>query len=467
MFRGFCLLLCTASGRGTRLPRADGGRVPALRAHVQSLCNLSMPSISSILARCVAPVIVALLSSLLPLSAQQHVRVFDPYIKTIQVVANDDTYAPTVIRLGSDERVELSFDQLSHQYHRYKYILTHCNSDWSPSNLPESDYMDGFNDNVIEEYATSLNTTMLYTHYSLTLPNDEVSLKLSGNYLVTVYDDDEGDPTRPVFEAGFCVLEPRVSVSATVSTNTEIDNNRSHQQVSFSISHGGYTIRNPQTEVKAYVYQNNREDNRVGNLRPSFIGTDRLAYEHNHSLIFPAGNEYRRFEMVNNNSVAMGIEDVSYLDPYYHATLAFDGFRTNNYLYDQDQNGRFVVRYDEALEQEVEADYYFVHFTLDGSQPLPGDFYLQGAFTYDALDESTRLTYDPGRQVYECVQLLKQGAYNYQYLYVPSGGNWAYTATAEGDFYQTENEYLILVYHRPFGGRYDKLVGMQRVKING
>ena len=174
----------------------------------------------------------------------QDIEVHDTHIRTVQLVANEDIYAPPIIRLGSDESVELSFDELSHEYRRYVYVVTHCNADGTPSRLAESQYLEGFNGNPIEDYAVSLNTTMPYTHYRVSLPNEEVRFKLSGNYRISVYDDDAEDET-PAFTAYFQIIDKQVSVSAQVSTNTDIDTNRAHQQVSFSVNHKGYPIRNP------------------------------------------------------------------------------------------------------------------------------------------------------------------------------------------------------------------------------
>ena len=235
--------------------------------------------------------------------------------------------------------------------------------------------------------------------------------------------------------------------------------------MSFSIQYKGYPIRNPQNEVKVHVLQDNRTDNWVTNLHPSYIGPDQLRYEHNRALIFSAGNEYRRFEMVSTRYASQGVESIRYHAPYYHVTLRPDEPRLLNYSYDQDQNGRFVIRYDEAVDNTTEADYFFVHFSLLWENPLTeGNFYLQGAFTYDNFNEESRLKYNAETHAYECTQLLKQGAYNYQYLYVAPGTTAGSTAQAEGNFYETENEYLILVYHRAFGERYDRLIGMQQVK---
>ena len=394
----------------------------------------------------------------------QDIEVQDTHIRTVQLVANEDIYAPPIIRLGSDESVELSFDELSHEYRRYVYVVTHCNADGTPSRLAESQYLEGFNGNPIEDYAVSLNTTMPYTHYRVSLPNEEVRFKLSGNYRISVYDDDAEDET-PAFTANFQIIDKQVSVSAQVSTNTDIDTNHAHQQVSFNVNHKGYPIRNPQSEVKVLVMQNNRTDNRVTGILPSYIGNGELRYEHNRSLIFPAGHEYRRFETVSIRRANMHVESLRYHDPYYHATLQTDDLRTRNYVYDQDQDGHYLVRYDEGTDQDTEADYFFVHFSLACDRPLSGgELYLQGEFTHNRFDEATRMSYNHETHAYENTQLLKQGAYNYQYLYVAPGTACGLTRQTEGDYHETENEYLILMYHRAFGERYDKLVGMQQVR---
>ncbi|MDR0989075.1 MAG: DUF5103 domain-containing protein [Prevotellaceae bacterium] len=394
----------------------------------------------------------------------QHIRLLQPQFHTVRLRVNGDFRLPPVIRLGSDDRLELSFDGLTHDIHRYRYILTHCDAEGTPSDLSETEYLQGFNDNLIETADPSVNTTLPYTHYSLMLPNRDVSPTLSGNYRITVYDEDEGRD-HPAFTACFKIVEPAVQIAARVSSDTDIDRNKTHQQVSFTLFHKGYSIRHPGQELKVYVYQNNRTDNRAGGLTPSFVGADQLRYEHNRALIFEAGNEYRRFETVNLHAPMRGVDHISYHAPYYHATLPIDLPRLLNYSYDQDQNGRFLIRYDRAVESsDIEADYLLTHFAFRPSAPLgAGSFYLDGDLTNHTFTEANRLVYNADEDWYECTLLLKQGAYNYQYLYLAPEATAGTTSRSEGNFHETENEYLILVYHRPFGERYDRLIGVQRI----
>jgi hypothetical protein len=400
----------------------------------------------------------------LHLTLAQNTCVNVPHIKTLQVITNDNWMAPPIIHLNTPDKVEISFDELTHEYHRYTYKITHCNADWTPSDLFDTDYLQGFNDNVIENYENSLNTTMLYTHYKFTLPNDEAQLLVSGNYVVSIYGDD--DDENPVAQACFSVIEPRVGISAEVSSNTDIDTNNSHQQVSFTVNYPGMNVTSPQAEFKTRVYQNLRTDNCVTDLQPTYLQPSQMQFVHNPKLIFPAGNEYRRFEIYNLHYGYQDVDKMQFFDPYYHATLYPDQPRVN-YSYDEDQNGRFFIRYDMGQNSDTEADYLFVHFTLEGfDSPLPnGKFYLNGDFTYDSFSPTYSMEYNEQNRCYESVQLVKMGVYNWLYLFVPNDSHKGQTSPAEGNFYETENEYLILVYHRPFGGRYDKLVGMKSIKF--
>lgn len=395
----------------------------------------------------------------------QPIYVHDTHIQTVQVLANLNFNAPPVINLGENEQIELSFDELSHEYHRYYYTLTHCNADWTPSGLSEIDYMDGFNENWIEDYEHSTNTTMLYTHYKLSLPNNDVQLKISGNYLITIYDSDNSD--QKILEAGFYVLDKQVNVMTSISGDTDIDHNKTHQQVSFKVNYNGYTIRDPRQEIKVCVMQNNRTDNMITDLYPTYMSANQLEYTHNRDLIFDAGNEFRRFETVSNRHIGMGVESMQFFDPYYHITLLTDEPRTRNYSYDQDQNGRFLIRYENAFDSDdTEADYFFVHFNLYQETPFKqGKLYLHGRFTNNAFDRQTEMKYNPQTKCYECTMLLKQGSYNYEYLYIPNGSRQGQTGPTEGDFFETENEYQVLIYHRPFGSRYDQLIGMQQTSF--
>ena len=409
---------------------------------------------------------ILLLAGALRMQAQRS-EIMDNKLHTLQVIVNNDPLLPPFMNLGGGNHVEVCFDEFSHEYHRYIYKVEHCNADWSPSTeIFESDYMDGFNDQPIEDYEKSFNTTVLYTHYSIRIPNENIALKLSGNYKVTVYND-EGDDPIPVLTACFSLIEPGVSIGATVSSNTDIDFNKSHQQLDLSINYGLTKVIDPHRELKTVVMQNRRTDNRATQLRPNVQTPNKIEFTHNRQLIFPAGNEYHKFELLDVHVPTLNVDKLQWFDPYYHATL-YEEQTARNYLYDEDQNGAFIIRNSDDMDIATTSDYIFTHFTLKSPRLPGGEVYLNGGWTYNRFIPEYRMTYNTLKQAYEGTVLLKQGYYNYNFLLVPDGSDTGYTGPTDGDFYETENEYIILVYHRPSGGRYDKLVGYRcmNFKIN-
>ena len=412
-------------------------------------------------------VLLSLLCCASAITAQRH-EILDRQLHTLQVVVNDDPLLPPIMNLGGGNHLEIGFDEFSHEYHRYIYKVEHCNADWSPSTeIFESDYMNGFNGEPIEDYEKSFNTTVLYTHYSLRIPNENISLKLSGNYKLTVYND-EGDEPVPVLTACFSLVEPGVGIGATVSTNTDIDFNKSHQQVDFSVNYGLVKVIDPHRELKTVVMQNRRWDNCVVNPKPNIQAANKIEFTHNRQLIFPAGNEYHKFEILDVHIPTLNVDRMEWFAPYYHATL-YPNQTARNYLYDEDQNGAFIIRNSDDEDVATTCDYVFTHFTLKSPQLPGGEVYLNGEWTYNRFIPEYRMTYNRETQAYEATALLKQGYYNYNYLFVPDGETQGNSGRTDGNFYETENEYIILVYHRPNGGRYDKLVGYRRMnfKING
>ncbi len=395
----------------------------------------------------------------LPVMAQRH-EIFNERIATIQVVAGDDWLSPPVTRLYGDP-IHIGFDDLTHEYHRYTYRIEHCEADWTKSeDLFESDYIDGFIEgNTIDDIEESLNTNLLYTHYRLTIPNQHCRLKMSGNYRLTVYDDNNDD--EPMFAVCFMVVEPKMSISMTVDTNTDIDVNKSHQQVSMDVAYNGMSVINPSSQIKTVVMQNGRWDNAVVNVEPQFTKSDGLRWSHNKALIFDAGNEYHKFEVLDTDHPTLGIDKMRWDGQLFHAYVFPDEPRPN-YLYDEDANGSFYIRNSDNIENDRISDYVTVHFQLLCPERLDGDVYLNGVWTNDQFLPQYLMEYDEESKSYQAEVLLKMGYYSYQYLLLDADG-YTQVMPTEGNFFQTENKYQVLVYYREPGGRTDLLVGYQQV----
>ena len=381
-----------------------------------------------------------------------------PRIKTMQVKVNGEWGTPSVMLLSAGHYVEISFDDLQASYQRYTYTITHCNADWSQSDLLVNEYMTGFSRQRIDDYEPAIGTEMHYLHYKLLLPNEDTQLLVSGNYRINIFKDNEEEP---IAQACFSIIEPRVGVNMEVTTNTDIDTYDRHQQVSFSVNYSGYKVSNPVSDFKYIVKQNRRWDTHVENLSPTQMQVNKLIFNHNRSLIFPAGNEYRRMEILDEYVPTMHVESMEYVDEYYHATIMTDEQRTM-YLFDKDQNGRFYVRNADNEDNDTESDYFLTHFTLQMPKVPGGEVYLFGDLTNNRVDEAYKMEYNLIDHQYELITPLKQGSYNYMYLFQREGETIGVTEPCEGDFHQTENEYEVYVYHRPFGTRYDKLIGFQK-----
>lgn len=384
-------------------------------------------------------------------------------IKTLQVKVAGEPFSDPYIFLGGEEQIEINFDFMGDGFPRYAYNVIHCNADWTKSQLSPIEYMDGFQGMTIDDYTNSISTTTQYANYSLFFPNENIQFKVSGNYAIQVYNED--NPDQILFTACFSVAEPAVNINASISGNTDIDTNQSHQQVGFTINTRNFPISFPQTDLKIVVYQNNRRDNAVTNIQPTTIQENLISYTNNRSLIFPAGNEYRRMEFLSNKYNGMHVEHISYHNPYYNVELTIDQPRDRlTYQYDQDQDGRFFINCSGCNDPNTEADYYIVHFTLACAPFLGGNVYLNGELFNNVLDEKSKMGYNFETQQYEKAVLLKQGSYNYQYLFVPNNSTKGETGPIEGNFYQAENEYSIYVYYHPMGARFDRLIGVKSIK---
>ena len=401
----------------------------------------------------------------LSLMAQTTYRteIFQPNIKTLQIGVVGVKLGLPILELNASSVLQVSFDEMSREAHSYSYKVIHCNADWTPSSLNSSEYLSGFTTANITDYVTSLNTTYLYTHYTFLLPTNDMGFKISGNYVAIVYEDNKVD--SPIAQACFNIVDPHVNISATVRGNTDTELSGRLQQLDFEVALNGYAVRDANEEIKVVVRQNNRIDNQVTELKPTYFTNSTLRYINNKGLIFDGGNEYHRFDISSVYAAGEGVSNIRFTTPHYEATLYDNKIQASkSYQYDLDVNGKFIINMQNAQDDNTEADYMLVHFNLPAKQPFfDGQLYLGGEFNYNQLNGDVRLKYDGKTESYVQSVLLKQGGYNYQYWFVPKGETRATTERVDGNYWQTKNEYTIYVYHRPWGERYDKLVGVKVV----
>jgi len=404
---------------------------------------------------------LALVFALSPLTQgmAQRNETHHPRIATLQVVAGTDWLSMPITWLGGSP-INIDFDDLTHDYHRYTYQIVHCDAHWQPSDgLNDTDYLQGINgEYVIEDVEQSLNTDRLYTHYHLSIPNANCSLKMSGNYKVIVTDDNTGEE---MLTACFMVVDPKMSVALGYDSNTDIDVNKRHQQVSMSVDFGDIRVTNPTQQLKTVVLQNGRWDNAVANAQPDYVSADGLRWRHCRQLIFDAGNVYRKFELLDLDHPTMGIDELSWDGTQYHAYLHTDEPRPS-YVHDESPQGSFYIRNSDNQAPTYTCGYAQVHFSLKAPRQA-GKVYINGDWTYDELSSQYTMQYDDSTSCYHATLPLKQGYYSYQYLVQQSDGTLR-PVSSEGNFYQTQNRYDALVYYRGPGDRCDRLVGWKNVR---
>lgn len=392
-------------------------------------------------------------------------EVFNPQIKTFQAGIQNERFVLPIIDLNGSQVLQFSFDEMSHEAHSYSFRVLHCNADWTLSSLTSNEYLAGYTTSNITDFQLSVSTTHLYTHYKFTLPNEDMRFKISGNYVVQIVEDNRWD--KPIAQACFSVVEPKVGIQAVVRGNTDVELNRRMQQLDFEVALNGYQVRDAQSEIKVVVRQNNRLDNEVSAIAPTFLSTSKLSYVNNKALIFEGGNEYHRFDISSVYAAGEGVAHVEYRSPGYEVFLYENKIQTSRtYMNNFDVNGKYLINFqDKMYDENTEADYMKVHVVLDAKNPfLDGMLYLGGEFNHNLMDENSMMNYDGNTGKYFKTLLLKQGGYNYQYWFVPKGQKKATVERVDGSYWQTGNEYTIYVYSRPWGERYDRLIGVKSIE---
>ena len=387
--------------------------------------------------------------------------VYSENIKTVLMHRKGFELTNPVLELNQEAPLIFKFDDFSEDVKNYYYTVIHCDADWNESYLEQNEYLEGFPENPLDDYALSFNTTFNYTNYQLLLPNKNIRFMVSGNYVLVVYEDN--DKEKIVITQRFYVVENRVQIEGTVRRATLDAFKGENQEIDFTIYHEDVVIENPLKDVKVVIMQNNRWDNAIRNLKPRFVRERRLVYDYNRENVFVAGNEFRYFDIRTNRIPGENVLSTDFHRPYYHKTLMTDEVRANKKFFQyKEMNGKYVVESQdpEVRDFDTECDYVFTHFSLPlESILLGGSVNVFGALTGWNANKSNEMTWNFETSQYELTLLLKQGYYNFQYVYVEQGSTVADNKNLEGSFWETENDYQIFVYYRNFSGRFDRLVG--------
>lgn len=389
-------------------------------------------------------------------------HVFTNSIKTVQLYKEGWNLSYPIMKLNSNDKLVLHFDLLSDNSETFYYTFIHCDKDWKKSDIFPSDYTEGFHENPIEDYEPSFNTTVPYIHYKLTFPNERINIGLSGNYIIMVYP--MGEPEKPVLTRRFIVTEDAVGIDIEAHRPRMTKDLDASQQIDFTVNYSGLKINDPYSEVFGFILQNGRWNNAKMNLKPEFYGNNELKYSAlSDRNIFSGGNEYRYFDIKSIRYQSEYVKKIDYLISNYHVFLTPSESREfKPYFYWQDFNGKYYIAIQEEKNPDTDADYVYVYFTLSSMYILEGGkMYVSGALTDWSFGSDNLMTYNFDKHAYECTMLLKQGWYNYEYVFKNSGDESGVATKFEGSHYETENDYTVIIYYRNPRERYDRVIGAQ------
>ncbi len=410
---------------------------------------------------CVLPVLFVI-GQLLGQDLLYSDQVYLPHIKSVKFHHSRLVTSEPIIDLNSRGTLTLTFDDILGGDRNYTYRIIHCDKDWRPSDLTEMEYIDGFNDEEIENYDYSVGTKYDYTNYKLILPNEDISWRISGNYLLVITDEDSDELA---ITRRFMVAENSVSVGARIDRSRKANQLLYSQEFDLTVDNQRYPIANPQNEVFITILQNGRWDNSLANIQPRFVIGDQINFDETSRPSFPGLNEFRGVDLRSVNTRGIGVYSIDIYEDEIDVLLETDNRRSNVLMQTfEDLNGDFIIENLEyAGDDDIRSEYVNVFFSLNSkNQILDGDVYVIGEFSDWQPREEFRLSYDPEKQIYHGSCLLKQGYYDYQYVILYDDGSTD-IRYFEGSHYATSNHYHVLVYHRTFGPRYDKLIGIASI----
>ncbi|WP_233268769.1 DUF5103 domain-containing protein [Mucilaginibacter lacusdianchii] len=383
---------------------------------------------------------------------------YRPEIKSVECYNTSKEGSFPIINLHSTEQIQLNFDDLSGQSHNYYYTIQHCDAQWNPSNLSPAEYLQSYMEDRLLDYWYASGTVQKYVHYELKIPNQNIAPKLSGNYLLKVYED--GDQRKLALTRRIYIAGTAASVAAEILPSNIVSLRQANQKINFQVDYAGLNVSNPYSDIKILVMQNGRPETAVLNTRPTNVRGTQLLFNDYQSNDFAGGNEFRHFDIrtlkLNSERVARIFKDTANT-----VLLLGDANRNQQgYLFLYDSDGNFFIRNQDGRDARTDADYAQVYFNLAANQnPADGDMYVVGKFNDYRMDAASKMQYDGSNNRYRINVLLKQGVYDYQYAWVPRSTNHTDPVIPEGSYFETENEYQVLIYYRAPGARGEGLIG--------
>ncbi len=403
--------------------------------------------------------------SYLSAKAQVPDHIYVSNIKTVKFHMQGNPFAYPSWKLNSGDRMELHFDDMDGNVKNYSYTYQLCNADWTPAILSQFDFITGFSQMRLNNYRISSLALTKYTHYQALLPDRSCMPSRSGNFLLKIFVD--GDPSKVVFTRRLLVIDQKVEVGAQIQQPFNGQFFKTHQKIQFTVNTSKLNLMNAMQQVSVCILQNNRWDNYLHNIRPTFVRQGSLEYNTENDCIFPGGREWRWLDLRSFRLQSDRVEKANYGKTTTEILVKTDADRSQQrFVFYRDNNGMFINDVSESINPLWQADYATVYF----SYAPPGGVafrnkavYLFGELTSYGDADAAKMKFNEQKGVYETTVFMKQGYYDYAYITKEENNTNPSFDLTEGNYWDTENNYTILVYYRPLGGRVDELIGFTRV----
>ncbi|WP_236980151.1 DUF5103 domain-containing protein [Membranihabitans maritimus] len=379
-------------------------------------------------------------------------------IYSVKMGVPGTNYSVPIFTLGDPNGLVLSFDELTEDAKYLRYKLQHCDQNWNPTDLREFEYLEGINDQLINDYSFSNQTHVNYVHYEVQFPNRSLRPKMSGNYLITVFDEDTDEV---LIIRKFMVVDKNVFARAQLKRPTRVSEMRTHQALDFEVNFKEFPLSNPLQDIRVTILQNGIWEKGVYGIPPRNVFNNTIEFDWRANAIFPGSMDFRPLDLRSLDYRSYGIDEITEYNDGYVVTKEVEESRAGKtYFFERDQNGDFIIQNQNTFSQnpETRSEYVEVDFKLK-TMDVPGgdDVYVVGAFNNFKPDPRFRLKWNSEAGMYTGTVMMKQGRYDYLYA-TSSDGETLNFDSLEGNSNETENYYLILTYYRPFGARYDALI---------
>jgi hypothetical protein len=386
-------------------------------------------------------------------------RTYRSYIKTVQLHQVGWKFSPPSIEMNAGQQLQLDFDDLQGDFKSYYYTFIHCDADWTPSDINNFDYLKGYEQDFLTNYATSFGTTQGYTHYTLVFPNNNIQLLLSGNYLLKVYLNN--NPDSVILTRRFMLYRDKLIIHPRETPGIG-DEMFTKQEIVFSINTTRYNIMDPFHALRIFIQQNGRWDNIISDVQPQFVQDTSLQYYSDFGNMFDGGNQFRNFDMTTLHLIS---DQIQRFVPGKEEEIDLKPDKPRGslpYITLPDIDGQFYILDKDADSTPINGEYVRVHFFMPYDSAITtGNVYIFGGLSDWQCKKEFRMHYVDSLNGYAATLYLKQGFYDYQYAYLKDKSTVADVTPFEGNHSETENTYTIYAYYRPPGLYYDELIGIK------